>query len=80
MIGLANAHVIFSTWLITSNYRQNMPFQLENGLVYIKHCLGVYDQNSLVNIVHVDDWIAELVIIVRNDLYPSAKDLDISYF
>ena len=70
--------MIFSTWLITNNFRQNITFQLENWLVYIKHCLGVYDQNSLVNIVRVDDWIAELVIIARNDLYASVKDLDIS--
>ena len=33
---------------------------------FIKDCWGVYEQNSRVNSVHVDGWIAELAIIASN--------------
>ena len=34
--------------------------------VCIKHCLGVYEQNSIVNSVGVDDWIAEWELIAKD--------------
>ena len=43
-----------------------MVSQLENELGFIKDCWGVYGQNSRVNSVHVDGWIAELAIIASN--------------
>ena len=42
-----------------------MASQLENEPCCIKHCWGVYEQNSIVNSVHEDDWTAERVIIAR---------------
>ena len=37
----------------------NMASQLANELCYIKHCWGVYEQNSIVNSARVDYWTAE---------------------
>ena len=42
-----------------------MAFQLGNEFYCIKHCRGVYEQNSIANSVHEDDWTAERVIIAR---------------
>ena len=36
-----------------------MAAQLANKVCCIKHCSGVYEQNSIVNSVFVDDWTAE---------------------
>ena len=40
--------------------------KLENEFCGINHCWGVYEQNSIVNWVRVDDWTAELAIIASN--------------
>ena len=40
-----------------------MACQLENELRYVKNCLSVYEQNSLVNSFRVDDKTPESVII-----------------
>ena len=48
-----------------------MAYQLVNEL-YIKHCWGVYEQNSIVNTVHVDDWTGEWAIIASNEYRNSA--------
>ena len=45
-----------------------MDFHLKYGLCCIKHCWGVYEQNSIVNSVRVDDWTAELAIIGSNEI------------
>ena len=45
-----------------------MAFLLKYGLCCIKHCWGVYEQNSIVNNVSVDDWTAELAIIASNEI------------
>ena len=37
-----------------------------NELCCIKHCWGVYEQDSLVNSVGVDDWTAEWAMIASN--------------
>ena len=42
-------------------------FPIRIALYCIKHCWGVYEQNSIVNSVHVDDWTVELAIIASND-------------
>ena len=55
-----------------------MASQLENGLCYIKHQLGVYVQNSVVNSVCVDDWIAELAIIASNGLSEVTNQIALS--
>ena len=44
-----------------------MTSQLENEPWYNKPCWGVYEQNSIVNSVHVDDWTAEWEIIPNNE-------------
>ena len=44
---------------ITSNFRQNLAFHIENEPCCIKHYLCVYEQKSIVNGVCVDDWTAE---------------------
>ena len=46
-----------------------MTSQLENELSCIKYCWDVYEQNNIVNNVHVGDWTAELVIIASNVLF-----------
>ena len=43
-----------------------MAFQLDNELVCIKHCWSIYEHNSIVNSVGVDDWKVKLVIITCN--------------
>ena len=43
-----------------------MVSQLENELDCIKHFGGVYEQNSTVDSVRVDDWTAELAIIASD--------------
>ena len=43
-----------------------MASQLENELCCIKHCWGVYEQNSIVNNAPVYDWTAEWAIIASN--------------
>ena len=55
-----------------------MASQLENGLCCIKHQLGVNVQNSVVNSVCVDDWIAELAIIGSNGLSKVANQIALS--
>ena len=41
--------------------------QLDNELYGIKHGWGVYEQNTIANRVHVDDWTAEWAIIASNE-------------
>ena len=43
-----------------------MESKLTNGLCCINQCRGVYEQNSLMNSVRVDDWTVELAIIASN--------------
>ena len=45
----------------------------ENVPCCIKHCCGVYEQNSIVNSVdvHVDDWTAKWAIIAGNEIFRS---------
>ena len=43
----------------------NFPIS-EMSFVCINHCWGVYEQNSIVNSVGVDDWIAEWAIIAKD--------------
>ena len=45
-----------------------MATQLENELDYTKHCWCVYEQNSIMNTVHVDDRTTELAIIAGNEM------------
>ena len=52
---------------ISSNYRIICFSQLGNELNDVKHCSGVYEQNSKVNSFLVHDWTAELMIIASND-------------
>ena len=47
---------------------QNVSWQLENELYCTKHCFGVYEHNSTVNSVSVEGWVAQLAIIVSNEL------------
>ena len=35
--------------------------------LYIKHCRGVYEQNTIVNSVHVHDWIIAWATIASYD-------------
>ena len=44
-----------------------MASQLENKLCCVKHCWDVYEQNSIVHSVRVDDWTSEWAIIASND-------------
>ena len=53
---------MFILVFIPGNYRQI----LEKELGGVKHCWGVYEQNSTVNSVLVDDWKAEVAIIASN--------------
>ena len=43
-----------------------MASQLENELSCIKHCLGVCEQNSIVNSIRVDSWTTEGEIVDSN--------------
>ena len=43
----------------------NMASQLVNQRGSNKHCPGVYEKNSIVNGVHVDDWTTEWAIIAK---------------
>ena len=49
---------------IACNYQLNMTSQLMNERCCIKHCWGVYEQNTIVISVHVNNWTAEWPIIV----------------
>ena len=42
------------------------------------HWLDVYEQNSVVNSVCVDDWIAELAIIASNGLSKVANQITLT--
>ena len=44
-----------------------MASQLKDELCCIGHCLGDYEQNSIVNSVSVGDWAAECAIIASNE-------------
>ena len=52
--------------MIISNYRKKTLHILANKPCYITHCRHVYEQNSIVNNVHVDDWTDETAIIASN--------------
>ena len=59
----------YSHWVAVKRYwwlSPNKVAQLPNELICIKHCWGVYQQNSIVNSVRVDDWAAERAIIASN--------------
>ena len=55
--------------IIDNNY-----LQLEKATYCVKHCWGVYEQNSIVNNVCVDDWTAESVIIASNAKWNELKE------
>ena len=42
-----------------------MAFELDNELCYVKHCWGIYEQNSIV--FSIDYWTAERAIIASNE-------------
>ena len=44
-----------------------MALQLQNEICCVKDCWSVYEQNSIMNIVRVDYWAAEWVIVTSND-------------
>ena len=45
-----------------------MASHLENEHCYINHSQGVYEQNNIVNSVHVV-WSAEWAVIASNEMY-----------
>ena len=54
-----------------------MVFQLENGLACVNRRWCVYEQNCIVDSVHVDDWTAELTIIASKDSARTILELSI---
>ena len=44
-----------------------MASQLMNKIYCVKNCWGVYEQNSTVNTVRVDDFTTEWAIIANED-------------
>ena len=50
----------------TKQLSPNMTLKLENELCCIKHCCSVYEQNSIVNSVRVDDRTTYKVITSGN--------------
>ena len=54
-----------------------MASQLVNELDCIKHCWSVYEQNSIVNSVSVDDWTVECAIIASyvNNTHQATKSI-----
>ena len=56
--------------LEVKHYKQllpNMGLQIENERSSMRHFWGVYEQNSIVNSVCVDDWTAKRVISFGNE-------------
>ena len=53
---------------ITINYRQILLSNLTTKPC-IKHCWGVYEQNNIVNSVHVNGWTTEWAIIASNETW-----------
>ena len=49
-----------------SQLSPNIAYQLQNELLCINHCSGVYEQSSMVNSFRVDDWTTERAIIASN--------------
>ena len=44
-------------------FLRNLTCKLENELCCIGHCWGVYEQNSIVKSVRVDDWKEESLLV-----------------
>ena len=54
-----------------------MTSQLKNGPCFIMHCRDIYEENSIVNSVRVDDWATVLLIIAGNGFSPAKIKLAI---
>ena len=48
---------------------EDLASPLVNEHCCIKQCWGVYEQNSIVNSVRIDDWTAKWAIITGNESY-----------